>query len=295
MLPAVIQHNPDRPRLLAPPDWRYQEARAFVSEARRGQNPTVPSDPLVQLVVRALRCGVQKDGGATNKLMHKCWPLVAETLDLGLIQRRSAIAATIEVCLIKGWSHAEARKAGCPVGSEVYKLYEAIFFDLGQMRTVAAWLQDFLIEPERYSGNSTLLRARLLACYGQGDAGISAAVTGVATSDEEETMKKLSKTERQKRLFDYVTKYTRMEPEVYASVMETALKTMNDHDFQERMKDREDAGSSSLEELAAGLEEGVRAYSQSELEKFHADGIDFVNQYTKALTGKNDNGKDIGK
>lgn len=284
-----------RPRALAPPDWRWQEALIYSSDVRQGRRSQVPSDPIVQLAVRALRVGPTKAGNhgydGAARYLGSCWPLVQETIELGTMARRSAISAMLDVCLIKGWTHDEASIAGCPVGCEVYELYSKLFFDLGEMRAVHSWLQDFLIEPELHSRNSSLLRARLLACFGEGDVGVHAAISGKASEEETALMKQLSRTERQKRLFDYVVRYTNMAPEVYASVMEAALKSMSDQDFQQRMKDRESAGSESLETLASDMEAGIRAYSQHELQSFNKDGVDFVNQYTKLITGNNDNGK----
>ena len=105
-------------------------------------------------------------------------------------------------------------------------------------------------------------------------------------------MRRLMTNERQKNLFDYVVKKTEIDPEVYSAMMETALKDMAARDFQEHMKDREDAGSGSLEELAEHMEEGIRAFSQSELLGMEDAGIDFVNQYTKVLARNSKNGKE---
>ena len=77
-----------------------------------------------------------------------------------------------------------------------------------------------------------------------------------------------------------------MDPDTYATLMEAAVKSLSEHEFQEHMRDREDAGSSSLEELAEGIEEGVRAYSQQELEQPSEDGLDFSNKYTQVIIDK---------
>ena len=49
------------------------------------------------------------------------------------------------------------------------------------------------------------------------------------------------------------------------------------------MREREETGSGSLEELAIGIEEGMRSYNQKELAEADPNGIDFTNQYTQYL------------
>jgi hypothetical protein len=87
-------------------------------------------------------------------------------------------------------------------------------------------------------------------------------------------------------LFDYMVKHTRMTQETYAMLMEAALKSMTERDFQEHMRDRDEAGSGSLEDLATGIEQGIRAYSQQEIEGVDQNGLDFTNQYTQFITHK---------
>lgn len=298
--PVTEIESVTRDSLLKPPDWRYQAACQYLSDLRHGIRPSVSTDPLIQYAIRGIRgsqlapgksAGLNLVTGAQRMMQH-CWPELMETLYRGTYGRHSAQTATMEVCLIKGWSHEDAKLAGCPASPRVYKLYEKLFFDLTGVRTVTAWIQDNLFEPERYNGNTVLLRARLMAYFGDGTTGMSASISGQLPDSDGKLMKSLIKNERQKRLFDYVVKHTGMDPELYANVMETALKSMTEHDFQEHMKDREDAGSSSLEELTDGLERGIRAFSQTELQDVRTDGLDFVNQYTKILTGKSDNGKE---
>lgn len=288
--PATKTEPVTRDSLLKPPDWRYQAACQYISDMESGNNPTVPSDPVVQYAIRGI-VGMHlnpsgKSGKGSQRFVKKFWPDLFETLWRGTVDRLSAVTTTLEIGLMKGWTWDQARYAGCPVNRFIYALYEKLFFDLTGVKTVNAWIQDYLFEPERYNGNTALLRARVMAYFGSGTSGMNASITGQLSKEEDSLVKTLIKNERQKKVFDYVIKFTHMEPELYANVMETALKGMTDRDFQEHMKDREDAGSSSLEELAEHMEAGIRAFSQQELAKAGTDGLDFVNQYTKAITGK---------
>lgn len=277
-------------RLLQPPDWRYQAARQYLTDAAKGRVPEAPSDAVVQYLVRGLRGmgGDLKDGSgmpAVRRYLFRYWPVLHEVIYFGTQARKSAVSAMMDTCLIRGWTHSEAMEAGCPVSAPVYGLYAKAFFDLSGVRAVHAWVQDFLIEPERCSSDSTLLRSRLLAYFGKGTEGTGAPVTGMLSDGEESVLKKIIRNERQKKLLDYVAKRTGLAPDVYAGIMEAALKTMTEQEFQTRLREKDDAGSSSLEELAANLESGIRAFSQQELRAHQADSLDFVNQYTKQLTG----------
>ena len=122
--------------------------------------------------------------------------------------------------------------------------------------------------------------------------GGTAAITGYKDKDTMQLMKDITASEQQKRIFEYIVRATDMSREDYVAVMEGAVKSMTEKDFQEKMRDREEAGSSSLEELASHLEEGIRAYSQKELEAINSNGLDFVNQYTPVIIRKEqDDGK----
>ena len=131
-----------------------------------------------------------------------------------------------------------------------------------------------------------------MAYYGGEKLGGTAAVTGAISEETQKLMKRIAANEQQKRIFEYIVRATDMRSEDYIAIMESAVKSMTEKDFQEKMRDRDDAGSSSLEELATNLEEGIRAYSQKELESINQSGLDFVNQYTPVILRKDqDDGK----
>ena len=284
--PAPFELEPlcTREMLTRPPDWRYQQARQYLADMKQGQTPVIPSDHAVQYVIRALAANSRSP--MHRRMLFNMWPVMEEVLYYGITARRSTLAAELDTCLIKGWDHDKAFSEGCPFRRETYDLYAAVFFDLSGVRAIHAWIHDYLFEPERYGHNQTLLRARLVAYYGQGSAGRATAIAGMLPKDESSIMKQLISNERQKQIFDYMLKHTKMDPDTYATLMEAAVKSLSEHEFQEHMRDREDAGSSSLEELAEGIEEGVRAYSQQELEQPSEDGLDFSNKYTQVIIDK---------
>ena len=55
--PAQVESLVTRDSLLKPPDWRYQAASQYLSDKRNGQVPTMPSDPVVQYLIRGM-CGM---------------------------------------------------------------------------------------------------------------------------------------------------------------------------------------------------------------------------------------------
>ena len=288
--PAALEPVCTREQLLRPPDWRYQAACQYLSDMSKKHTPEIPTDPIVQYIIRYLRAE-----GNARRYVLRCWPSMSDAMYYGMEAKNSAIANMLDTCLIKGWSIEEAAMAGCPVRKDVYELYAKAFFDLTGVRAIHAWMQDFVFSPAMSSANGGKLRARLMAYYGQGTAGLNISVTGHVSQAESDMVKKLMKNERSKQLFDYVMKKTRLPLDLYVPIMETALKSMSDREFQEHMKDRDEAGSLSLEELAAGIEEGVRAFSQSELDNVSRTGVDFTAQYTKTITGSNDNDKETVK
>lgn len=257
---------------LRPPDWRYQQALKYLDTEKHGELPVIPTDPLVQFVVRILRA---MGNGYNKQYVLSMWPDACAAIHLGTQGKHSAITAEIESYIITG------KADEYPISKSVLEFYNKIFFDISGITAIHSWIHDFLIAPEQHSANSMLLRARLMAYYGN----ITGAdlYMGTLSADTKKRMKEIGDSERQRRLFDYMTKITRIDNVNYMLLMEAAVKSMTERDFQEHMKDRDEAGSSSLEELAEHLEQGIRAFSQQELEKVSETGLDFVNQYTAAI------------
>lgn len=284
IVPAERPPEMTREVFLSPPDWRYQAACKYLEDERNGETPTIPTDPVVLLVIRALRAFRR----VPNRLyMDALWNTTEEVIRLGTTMRHSAIVAEMESHLISGHSAKDLKAIySCPIPGKVYELYAKVFFDLTGITAIHSWIHDFLFEPERHHSNQILLRARLLSYYKDAASGAKAAILGLDEKDSINLLKKIGSNERQKMLFDYMVKHTRMPQETYVMLMETALKNMTDRDFQEHMRDRDEAGSGSLEDLATGIEQGIRAYTQQEIEGVDANGLDFTNQYTQFITHK---------
>lgn len=279
-LPAA-ERPPENTRevFLRPPDWRYQEAVKYLELEADDKTPPIPSDPYVQLAIRGLRAYKSPNN---RTYMQKLWVHLTDVFLLGINMQHSAVVAELEAHLISGHTVRQLRRYSYFIHPVVYALYEKIFFDLSGICAIHSWISDFLFSPLRHSADLTRLRARLLAYYGSWELGAKAAVVGMVSPDVATMLKKLSTTERQKQVFDYMMRHMSLDNETYATLMESVIKSVTERDFQEHMKDREEAGTGSLEDLAKGLEAGIRAYSQHELET-HNTGLDFSNQYTLTI------------
>ena len=280
--PCSAETDAGRELLSRPPDWRWQAAVAYTRDTAAGLPATPPSDPVVQYAARAL---AGQASAMANRFTMRLWPTFSEALALGSASGSSAVTAEVDACLIKGLDHTAAAAYGCPVPAPVYRLYASLFMDLSGIRAVHSWVQDFLFAPEMGRSDSVALRARMLAYYGGGMAGAHTAVAGMMSPAEGDLMRSLMANERLKRLFDYVVRVTRMPPDLYAQLMEGALKDMTGREFQERMRTMDQTSDESLAELAHDMEQGIRAYTQRELESPDPHGLDFSNQYIKALSG----------
>lgn len=283
LIPAERPPENKREVFLSPPDWRYQQACEYLECERTGKVGTIPTDPMVLLTIRALRAFRR----IPNRLyMDALWNDTEEVIRLGTTMRHSAIVSEIESHLIAGHTEQDLKDHNSVIPGRLYKMYNSIFFDLTGITAIHSWIHDFLIEPERHSANQILLRSRILAYLSTAEQGARSAVFGLPDKSVDDLLKKIGSNERQKSLFDYMVKHTRIPQDVYVTLMETALKSMTDRDFQEHMRDRDEAGSGSLEELSEGIEQGIRSYSQAEIAASSQTGVDFTNQYTAFLTHK---------
>lgn len=285
LIPAERPPENKREVFLNPPDWRYQKACEYLENEKNGKVDTIPTDPMVLLTIRALRAFRR----IPNRLyMDALWNDTEEAIRLGTSMRHTAIVAEMEAHLIAGHTTKDLKAHNSVIPPMVYELYSRIFFDLTGITAIHSWIHDFLIEPERYRKSQVLLRARVLAYLSSAQDGASSAVFGLPDKSVQDMLKKVGSNERQKALFDYMVQHTKIPQEVYVTLMETALKSMTDRDFQEHMRDRQEAGSGSLEELSEGIEAGIRTFTRQEIAQSSAEGVDFTNQYTTFLTQNKD-------
>ncbi len=283
VIPAERPPENKREAFLSPPDWRYQAACDYLEDERVGKTATIPTDPIVLLTIRALRAFRR----VPNRLyMDALWNTTEEVIRLGTTMRHSAIVAEMEAHLISGHTPKDLKDHNSAIPPQLYMMYKDIFFDLTGITAVHSWIHDFLIEPERHTHSQILLRSRILAYLSSAEDGAQSAVFGLPNKSVQDLLKKIGSNERQKSLFDYMVKHTKIPQDIYVTLMETALKSMTDRDFQEHMRDRDEAGSGSLEELSEGIEQGIRSFSQQEIAEASAAGLDFTNQYTAFLTHK---------
>ncbi len=275
-----------RDSLLKAPDWRYQTATACLADSDSGRVPRIPTDPCVQYLIRALRAYRRPEA---RELVELCWGPIYKVIHLGTAAADSAVVSEIETLLIQGATRDDPEVKVLPVDGDVYDLYAQVFFDLTGVRAVHSWMQDYLFSPETARGSwNTKLRSRLLAYYG-GESARSASVPARLEGDALALMKNMMASQRQARLFDYVMKKCNVDKVTYAQLMEAALRDMTAREFTEHLRERADAASGSLEDIAAGIESGIRAFSQTELDSRAPTGLDFTNQYTRSILG-NDNG-----
>ena len=265
--------------LTRPPDWRYKAAVLYVEDKRKGLTPMIPTDPVTQYLIRGLTAG---ESMHTRRYLMQLWPDLDEVLYHGVTARDSAVTAELDTCMIKGWTYAQARLAGLPVNESVYRLYRSLFLDLSGIIAVHSWVHDFLFEPYRHGKDQRLLRAHLLAYYGGGKTGLHAGVLGFVDKPAVGLMKAIAEDQRMKQVFDYTVKQTHMDMVTYVNVMETAVRSMTDRDFQERLRNHEEEGSESLAELAQGVEDGVKAFTQSEMQDVDS-AVDDSSQYIRII------------
>ncbi len=282
-IPAERTPSNKREFFFNPPDWRYQTALKYLQDERKGITPVIPTDPIVQFTIRALRAYRNIH---TRVFVDILWEEVRHVFYLGITAKNSAVTAEIEALLIRGRKAKQLKEEEFYLSPSVYELYSKIFFDLSGITAIHSWVNDFLFEPEKYSDNTTILRNRLLAYYGSTPKGLNSTIMGSVDKTEDSIMKSIMNTERSKKVFDYVVKASKIDSEEYVGIMEAAVKSMSEQAFQEHMKDRDQAGSSSLEEMAENIEQGIRAFSQQEVDQVSETGLDFVNQYTAAILRK---------
>lgn len=286
-IPAERSPEFTRQDFLRPPDWRYQAAVAYLDDIEAGRSPQIPTDACVQYAIRAIKA-FRHPG--SRELVRQCWDSIYKVLYLGTVASDSAITAEVESLLIHGADVDDPEVKVLPFSTDVYRLYAMLFFDLSGVIAIHTWMHDYLFGPQHVRGSfNTKLRTRLLAYYGGRTASQSSGVLGAVPPDALALMKTMMSNERQRKLFEYMMHKLKLNDTDYAMLMEAAVKDMTTREFQEHMKDREEAGSDTIESVADGLETAIRAFTQPELSDVDKNGLDFDNRYIKHILRK-DNG-----
>jgi hypothetical protein len=282
--PQVLRTpNYGRDSFLRPPDWRYIEAQDYLREEKAGRVSPPPTDPTVQYLIRLLR-GLSNPDSRLAVLLK--WRDAADVIHIGTAARESAFSQELEDHIIDGTDIEDIKQmvGGTWFTAVHYHMFRSFFFDLSDVCAVTAWINYHLLDNARNSKQGALLRNRLTAYCEGGKAAIESNIPG--NDDNGGLLKRYAQNVRQQKIFDYLTQKTNLPKELYASLMETAVKDMTTREFQEHLKDKEAAGDSSLQELAGDLSEGVRRFTLDEQQTYDAFGLSYSNQYTSIILNK---------
>ena len=273
----------NRDSFLRTPDWRYLEAQEYLREERAGRVSPPPTDPAVQYLIRLLR-GLS-DPDSRLAVLAK-WRDAADVIHIGTAARDSSFAQELEDHIIDGTDVEDIKQmvGGTWFTTVHYKMFQSFFFDLSDVCAVTAWINYHLLDNAKNSKQGALLRNRLLAYCEGGQAARDSNLPGGESNGG--LLKRYAQNVRQQKIFDYLTQKTHLPKEIYASLMEAAVKDMSAREFQERLKDKEAAGDSSLQELAGDLSEGVRRFTLDEQQSYDSFGLSYSNNYTSIILNK---------
>ena len=243
-----------RESFLRPPDWRWQEAKAFIEAELCDEFYTLPEDPVVHMAVRILR---------------------------GVYSRFSL--------LIEGYSPKAASDTLKFISPLQYELYGKLFFDLSGVRAVSSWMEDFVLNPKLGKETKLILRSRWLSYYEGGKSGVESALTGKLSPGARKLLAVFTENERAKQVFDYMTSSIKLPAVEYATLMEQSIKSAQDRQLAMDLKEAEEKETpESLRQLAENIQEGIRHYTQAEKDGCSGgmgNGLDFNNKYINIITG----------
>ena len=263
------------------PDWRYQEACIYIQESQNAKSAiSTPADAIVQLLIRGIKglLHLHKDCTPSVRQFTKAaWPVVTKVLYLGTLAKNSITTNLLNACLMRKLSYEQASKTGFPYERAVYMLYNKAFFDVENLLDYSCLKSDYLLDKNRLDSRS--LCVRLLTSLGTDTDGLNMGQGSLLSDSESHLIRKIMQSYRQKQIFKYVLEDKTLPAEIKANFMESAIKADEDRSFQLTLKEEETKGSESLEELAAHIEEGIRAFTQKEVQQVPADGSDSTNQY----------------
>ena len=276
----------NRESFLRTPDWRWQEAKKIILQKNTGIANVSKADRIVLFAARLQQAFLNP---ATRQFIKHKMPDAWHVIQLGTADQSSALRAQLQACIISGLQPQKIQQKLHWISAIQATLYRDLFCDLSQVQGIPSWFQQMMLQPIRRQSSTILFRARAIAYYHSLDAAIKSIRFGMSGSVAREVMDRMWRDQRNKQVFDYFVKQTKIPIQVYVNNMQQAIKGRQDRDFIRESRQGQ-AEDTTIIQISKMLQSSVRGFTQAQTrldtQKAKA-GIDFSTEYTQHIKIKN--------
>lgn len=282
-LPAVY----NRESILLGPDWRWTTAQTEEFNERNNL-AYIPSTDIYVLAARKLQRMMANRN--TQMWLKSKWPEAHDIAYIGVDDKFGTMRTALESAIIRYMGDVEKilNKVKWVTLNQL-NLYMKLFFDISGVTAAHDWMEDHVFRPTLKRRSPGAQIALLTAYYSK----VATDPTGrMRSKDECSVLHTLMDNTRLRKVAEYVLGDTKIPIEMYAGMMESAIR---DIDAKRSIAGSDDKTTELSTAITERLKDVTKRMEPSEVEetiKNNTSGIEIDNEMTyirNRLLGKGDN------
>ena len=286
--PASRDADFSRESIIIGPDWRWEVARTEEYNDRMNL-PYVPNSDIYVMTARQLQ-RMMADRTSRIWFQHK-WNDAFEMVMVAVDSQYKTMRTALESAIIRYSGNADKVTAKIKwVKPCQLRLYKKLFFDLSGVTAAHDWMEDHVFAPALKRRSSGAQIALLTAYYSQ----VATDPTGrMRSKGEQSVLHTLMDNVRLRKVAEYVLGDTKIPLEMYAGMMESALKDISD----KRTADSEEVNEALNRSIVERLKDVTRRMNPDEVDNAtqeSADGVEtndemiYIRQRLSQISDKGD-------
>ena len=287
--PASLEPFFNRESILIGPDWRWQVAQTEEYNERMNL-PYIPNTDIYVMSARKLQRMMANR--STHLWFQNKWPSAYEVVTIAVDTKYKTMKTALEAAIIRYSGDTEKiTKKVKWIRQDQLRLYKQLFFDLSGVTAAHDWMEDHVFMPALKMRSPGSQIALLTAYYSN----VATDPTGRLRSKEEQgVLHTLMNNVRLRKVAEYVLGDTKIPIEMYAGMMETALKDM---DQKLSVSKDEDKGTGLSKSIVDRLKDVTRRMNPDEVDSATEQSgggleidteMDFIRQRLSQISDKGD-------
>ena len=285
--PSNVPTTFTRESILLGPDWRWTTAQVEEYNDRNNLSYIPSTDIYVHTAKQMQRMLATRN----SKIWFNAkWGSAYDIIHIGIDSAYNTMRTALESAIIRYMGNVEKILDKVKwIQPDQLRLYMNLFFDLTGVTAAHDWMEDHVFRPTQKRRSSSAQIALLSAYYSK----VATDPTGrMRSKDECSVLHTLMDNTRLRKVAEYVLGDTKIPIEMYAGMMESALKDIDLKRSQDNSGDKETQLS---QEIIGKLKDLTKRMEPDEVEtatKNNISGIEIDDEMTyirNRLSGKGDN------
>ena len=284
--PANVPIEFTRESILLGPDWRWTTAQVEEFNDRNSLTYIPSTDIYVHIAKKLQRMMANRPSTIWFKAK---WGSAFDIVAIGTDNAYSTMRTALEAAIIRYMGNEDKIIAKVKwVKPDQLRLYKALFFDLSGVTAAHDWMEDHVFRPTHKKRSANAQIAMLSAYYSK----VATDPTGrMRSKDECSVLHTLMDNTRLRKVAEYVLGDTKIPLEMYAGMMESALRDIDAKRLQDNSGDKETQLS---QEIVSKLKDLTKRMDPDEVEsatKHNISGVEIDDEMTyirNRLSGKGD-------